>query len=269
MKHEQQLESVLQQNDIFTKEWEEFISQFVNNQNEVDKRLIRDYWSQRWGQEKTWDSWLQSSENQLNSDLAINSESKSPDCWEWNKMSASQKLIRQLAKINSKNFDHFQSYEEIKNSLIVRIKAAKDLFDKSKDKDKESIDILDELNKCRYELFKIKLDELNKRDAKSDVKSLLNYFDDLTDKNYKLKALQMGLEEFVRQTNEECKELAHLFVYLWKEFQNEATVQVKKAFEQATELLSYLQKELKSSMKQSKLLEIKNKELIEKNIAQK
>ena len=180
--------------------------------------------------------------------------------------SLSNKMIRQLAKINSRHFDHLQSYEEIKNTLLIRVKAAKDLFDKSEEISQVDVDVLNELNKCRYEYFKLKLDELNKRDAKSDIKSLINYFDELTDKNYKLKILQMGLEEFVRQTNEECKELSHLFLYLWKGFQKESTNQLKRTFEHANNLLNYLQKELKSSMKTVKLLEIKNKELSEQNL---
>ena len=257
IKHEEVLDSILQSNNIFTQECEKFIKQFVSDNNQVEKELIRKYWSQHVNQEADLPKCTHYNQSKLSSEMSTNSEIKLQECVEWIKKQASLKLIRQLSKINSKNFDHFQSYEEIRNSLIIRVKAAKDLFDKIEDKDCSSFNILEELNKSRYDLFKFKLDELSKRDAKSDVKSLLNFFDELTDKNYRLKVLQMGLEEFTRQTNEECKELAHLFVFLWKEFQKEATIQVKKAFEQATKLVTFLQKELKSSMKESKLLEIK------------
>ena len=41
---EVKLDSVLQRNEIFTKECEDFINKFINNQNQVDKQTIRNYW---------------------------------------------------------------------------------------------------------------------------------------------------------------------------------------------------------------------------------
>ena len=174
-----------------------------------------------------------------------------------------------MQRFRSQTFNLSQNYESIANALLIRVKTAKNLFDKDSNENISENELIDELNKCRQEYLRIKLDELKDIESKLDIKSLINYFDELTGNNYRLKVLQIGLEEFVRQTSEECRELAHLFLFLWKGFQKEATAQLKQIFERTNKLINYLKFELQSNKESVINLQNKNNDLILQNLNQK
>ena len=253
-------------NKIFTKECEDFILKF-NTQNRVDKEKVKSHWVETLKDE--CNCWNLKEKGTTENDLINHKYTEVQTKWKWKSKPTSSKLIRQLAKINSQTFDSTQSYQDIANALLIRVKAAKHVFDKNNSEDNTGFELLEELNKWRAENLKFKLDELNANQFKTDVKSLMRYFDDLTGNNYKLQILQMGLEEFVRQTSEEWKELAHLFLFLWKGFQKEATTQLKQSFNRSNNLIKYLTSELNSNLEKVKSLQSKNTDLVEQNLHQK